>query len=391
MMQRYGAHLRSHFLLDERLCFLNHGSFGACPKSVLEAQSAWRAQMERDPIRFMVRTLPEALRAQAEELGELLGARGEDVAFVENATTGVNSVLRGLELSAGDEILVLSHVYPAVNNTISYLAERHGCRVVRVALPVPLLSPDAVVEAVAASLSPRTRIAVLDHVTSFSAAVLPVSSMIKRCHANGTPVLIDGAHAPGMIPLNLKELNADYYVGNCHKWLWAPKGCAFLYASPEVQGNLHPTAVSLREAEGFPFSFDWTGTKDPSAFLALGAALEFHNWLGGAAVADYNHTLVVSASEQLGESLGWECPVPAHMTGSIRALRIPGTDDATREDAIALHDYLADTHHIEVLVHAHDGLWVRLSAQVYNVLGDYAALLAALELWERGRAGRLRL
>jgi len=187
-----------------------------------------------------------------------------------------------------------------------------------------------------------------------------------------------------MIALDLDSLGADYYVGNCHKWLWAPKGCAFLHVARELQSGIHPTVISLREAEGFPFSFDWTGTKDPTAYLALGAALEFHSWLGGNAVAQYNHELVVEASERLAAKLGWELVCPVSMTGSIRAMRLPGTEDATQVEAMALHDYLADQHHIEALVHAHEGLWVRLSAQVYNEKGDYAAFLAAMELRGKG-------
>ena len=386
-MQRFGAHLRSHFLLDERLCFLNHGSFGACPKSVLDAQTAWRVEMERDPIRFLVRTLPGLLRTQAEELGSFLGARGQDIAFVENATTGVNAVLRSLPFQAGDEILVLSHVYPAVDNTVMALAERYGCRVVRAELPVPLHTPKQVIESVEAKLSSRTRIAVLDHVTSFSGAVLPVAELVTVCRANGTPVLVDGAHAPGMLDLNLDAIGADYYVGNCHKWLWAPKGCAFLHVAEARQDGLNPTVISLRQLESYPHSFDWTGTKDPSAYLALRAGLDFHAWLGPDAVRSYNHDLVVAGTESIASALGWELPVSAEMTGSIRALRIPGKEDATREDANALHDYLADVHHIEALVQPFEGLWLRASAQVYNDRGDFAALLAALQSWQERQAG----
>ncbi|MEC7241675.1 MAG: aminotransferase class V-fold PLP-dependent enzyme [Myxococcota bacterium] len=386
-MQRFGAHLRSHFLLDDRLCFLNHGSFGACPKSVLDAQTAWRSEMERDPIRFLVRSLPELLRSQAAELASFLGARGDDIAFVENATTGVNAVLRSLDFQAGDEILVLSHVYPAVNNTVVALAQRYGCRVVRAELPVPLRTPEQVVEVVEANLSPRTRVAVLDHITSFSGAVLPVTDLVAACHGNGTPVLVDGAHAPGMLDLDLESIGADYYVGNCHKWLWAPKGCAFLHVKESRQLGLKPTVISLRQAEGFPHSFDWTGTKDPSAYLALRAGLEFHAWLGPEAVRAYNHDLVVAGTESLASALGWELPVAAEMTGSIRALRIPGTEEATRDDANALHDYLADVHHIEALVQPYDGLWLRASAQVYNERGDFAALLAALQSWQGHQSG----
>jgi len=390
-MRRFGSHLRQHFLLDERLCFLNHGSFGATPRSVLEAQTAWRARMEADPVRFMVHTLPGALREQADGLGQLIGARGQDLVFVENATTGVNAVLRSLDLGPEDELLALSHVYPAVSNTLEYLAERTGCSVVRVALPHPIEDAQQVIDLVAASITERTRIAVLDHVTSFSALVMPIAALVELCHSRGVEVLVDGAHAPGMLDLDLEEVGAEYYVGNCHKWLWAPKGCAFLHVREDKQVDVHPAVISLREAEGYPFRFDWSGTKDPTAWLALGAALEFHAWLGGVAVRRHNHALVVEASEQIASVLGWELASPVEMTGCIRSMRIPGSDHADAEHALALHDYLADTHHIEALVHAHKGLWIRLSAQVYNEIGDYAVLLAGLQRWLELDPSSLRL
>jgi len=326
----------------------------------------------------MLKALPVALRAQADELGEFLGANGKDIAFVENATTGVNAVMRGLELGSGDELLILNHVYPAVDNTISFLANRYGCEVVRADVPMPIVSPQAVVEAVVSKITAKTRIAVIDHVTSFSGLVTPIAEIVSACHSRGVPVLVDGAHAPGMLDLNLNEVGADYYVGNCHKWLWAPKGAAFLYVSPANQDSIHPTAISNLEGEGYPVNFDWTGTKDPSAWLSIGAGLEFHRSLGGTEVASYNHSLVVEGSEMVADALGFELAVPCSMTGSIRAMRLPGTENSGPEGAAALHDYLAMEHNIEVLVHAYDGIWLRVSAQVYNELGDYERLIDAL-------------
>jgi isopenicillin-N epimerase len=375
---KYGHHLREHFLLDSRLVFLNHGSFGACPKVVLKAQSEWREGLERDPVDFMLHRLPGALRSQAEELGEMLGAKGKDIAFVENATTGVNAVMRGLRLEPGDQLLTLNHVYPAVDNTLKFLAERNGCEIVRADIPMPVTCSDQIVDAVVEKITPKTKIAVLDHITSFSALVTPMTELVKACHARGVPVLVDGAHAPGMLDLDLESIGADYYVGNCHKWLWAPKGCAFLYVAPKNQSDMHPTVISNMEAEGFPFNFDWTGTKDPSAWLSLGAAMAFHRSLGDREVAKYNHNLVIEGSNMLAEELSVELVAPPSMTGSIRAVRLPNTETAGGEDAAALHGYLAKEHNIEVLVHAHDGVWLRVSAQVYNELDDYERLIAAL-------------
>lgn len=378
-MDSFGVGLRKHFLLDERLVFLNHGSFGACPKEVLTAQTAWRTRMERDPVSFMVRVAPIALRAQAEGLGVLLGARGEDMAFVENATTGVNAVLRGLQFSPEDEVLTFGHVYPGVDNTLGFLAKRVGFRLVRATFTLPLIDDEQIIAAVTSQITKRTRIAVLDHVTSFSGIVMPMARIVAACHAQGVPVLVDGAHAPGMLDLDIERVGADYYVGNCHKWLWAPKGCAFLHVQPKHQTAAHPTVISNLEAQGYPTNFDWTGTKDPSAWLSVGAGLAFHRKLGGLAVAEYNHTLVVWGAQMLADALGWMMVAPAQMVGSICALRIPNTEDATAEDAAALHDYLVDAHNIEVLVHAHDALYLRISAQVYNIRSDYEKLLTAIK------------
>jgi isopenicillin-N epimerase len=378
-MNSFGVGLREHFLLDERLVFLNHGSFGACPKEVLEAQTVWRTRMECDPISFMMRVLPVAIRAQAEGLGALLGARGKDLVFVENATTGMNAILRGMVFEPEDEVLTFDHLYTAVDNTLDFLAKRIGFRLVRAKFELPLTNPDEIVAAVTSQITARTRIAVLDHITSFSGIVMPMEKIVAACHAKGVPVLVDGAHAPGMLDLDIERVGADYYVGNCHKWLWAPKGCAFLHVQPRHQADTHPPSISNYEAQGYPTNFDWTGTKDPSAWLSTSAGLAFHRKLGGRAVAEYNHTLVVWALQMLSEALGWMLVAPMEMIGSIGTLRIPKSEGSTAEDAAALHDYLVDAHNIEVLVHAHDALYLRISAQVYNVRSDYEKLLTAIK------------
>ena len=382
-MDSFGVGLREHFLLDDRLVFLNHGSFGACPKEVLAAQNDWRTRLERDPISFMMRVLPVAIRAQAEGLGALLGARGQDLVFVENATTGVNAILRGMVFEPEDEVLTFDHLYTAVDNTLDFLAKRIGFRLVRATFALPLTNPDEIVAAVTAQITDRTRIAVLDHITSFSGIVMPMEKIVAACHAKGVPVLVDGAHAPGMLDLNIEQIGADYYVGNCHKWLWAPKGCAFLHVQPKHQANTHPPSISNYEKQGFPTNFDWTGTKDPSAWLSTGAGLAFHRKLGGRAVAEYNHALVVWALKMLSVELGWMVIAPTEMIGSIGTLRIPNTDGATAAAAAALHDYLVDVHDIEVLVHAHDAIYLRISAQVYNERGDYEKLLVALRVAQK--------
>jgi isopenicillin-N epimerase len=255
---------------------------------VLTAQQDWQRRMEAQPGRFFRAILPAALRHAAGQLGAFLGADGNDLAFVENTTVGCNAVLRSLELGAGDEILVLTHGYGAVRNAARYVAERAGARVTEAAVPFPRPDADAIVASVAAALTPRTKLAVIDHITSGSALVLPLERIVTACHAAGVPVLVDGAHGPGQVTLDLPSLGADWYVGNCHKWLCAAKGSAFLWAAPSRQAGLHPVTISHGFGAGFLAEFDWTGTRDCSAWLSVGAAIDFHARLGGAALRARN-------------------------------------------------------------------------------------------------------
>jgi isopenicillin-N epimerase len=276
-----GRAIRHEWPLDWRFLTVNHGSFGATPLVVTAAQDAWRRRLEEQPSRFMRRVLPDALRHAATRLAEFVGAAGDDIVFVENATVGCNAVLRSLRFHPGDEIVVLSHVYGAVRNTVGYVAERSGARIVEATLPFPNPTADSIVASVANVLSARTGLAVLDHITSSSALVLPIERLAAACRAAGALVLVDGAHGPGQVGLDLPSLGVDWYVGNCHKWLMPAKGCAFLWARPDRQQDLHPVTISHGFNQGFAAEFDWTGTRDPSAFLAVDAAIDFHHRLGG--------------------------------------------------------------------------------------------------------------
>jgi isopenicillin-N epimerase len=237
----YGRVVRGEWALDENWLTVNHGSQGATPRCVLAAQESWRQQMEAQPTRFMSRVLPRALRDAAEKLGSFLGAQGEDVAFVDNATTGCNAVLRSLRLNPGDEVLVLTHGYGAVRNTVRYVTDRAGARMAEAPLPFPFPRGEAMLEAVEQTITRRTRLAVLDHVTSASALVLPIAAMTALCRQRGVPVLVDGAHGPGQVNLNVAALGVDWYMGNCHKWLCAPKGSGFIWAAPGAAGRAAPS------------------------------------------------------------------------------------------------------------------------------------------------------
>ena len=264
------AGLAARWALDPGVLFLNHGSFGACPRAVLDHQAALRAQMEAEPVRFLARELDDRLDAARTALAGFLGADAADLAFVTNATGGVNAVLRSYAFAAGDELLTTDHTYNACRNALDFVAERTGARVVVVTLPFPVASPDAVVEAVLARATPRTRLALLDHVTSPTGLVLPIARLCAELGARGVPVLVDGAHAPGMVELDLDGLGAAYYSGNCHKWLCAHKGAAFLWVRRDLQPSVRPLTISHganRSKPGrsrFRVEFDWTGTADPT-------------------------------------------------------------------------------------------------------------------------------
>ncbi|MFO1027531.1 MAG: aminotransferase class V-fold PLP-dependent enzyme [Acetobacteraceae bacterium] len=366
-----GHAIRPEWDLDPAFLTINHGSFGAAPRVVRTAQRVWQDRLEAQPSRFMGTELPAALRAAAADLAAFLNASGEDLVFVDNATTGCNAVLRSVELQAGDEILLLSHVYNAVRNTVRHVVAQAGATLVEAPLRLPDPDPDAIVAAVADRLTERTRIAVIDHITSASALVLPVERLITLCHAKGVPVLIDGAHAPGQIDVDLSALGADWYTGNCHKWLCAPKGCAFLHTT-KPQG-LHPGTISHGYGQGFAAEFDWTGTTDPSRFLAVTDAIAFHHRLGGAALRARNIALAAEATTLLAQRLNTQPGATGPMAAAMGIIRLP-VDDPTPEHALRLRRALM-ARDTDAPVHALDGaLWLRLSAFAYNERDDYEQL-----------------
>jgi isopenicillin-N epimerase len=368
-----GKAIRREWRLDPDFLTVNHGSFGATPLAVLAAQADWRQRMEAQPSRFMRAVLPDALRQAADTLGEFLGARGQDIAFLDNATAGCNAVLRSLRLQPGDEILVLDHGYNAVGNAVRYVAERAGARMTEAAVPFPQPDDAAMVAAVVAALTPRTRLAVIDHITSGSALVLPLARIVAACHASGVPVLVDGAHAPGQIDLDLPTIGADWYTGNCHKWLCAPKGAAFLWATPERQADLHPTIISHGLGGGFLAEFDWTGTRDFSPFLSVPAAIEFHERLGGADLRARNIALAAEASALIARRLNSDA---VETGGAMGLVRLPLTRPATNTVSQDIRDRLLAAG-TDAPTHVLDGaLWLRLSAFAYNDLADYERLAA---------------
>jgi isopenicillin-N epimerase len=384
--------LAAHWPLDPRVVFLNHGSFGACPRAVLDHQSALRAELEAEPVRFLSRELDDRLDVARAALAAFLGADADDLAFVTNATSGVNAVLRSRVWSAGDELLTTDHVYRACRNALDYVAAHGGARVIVAPLPFPLESPDEVVEAVLTKVTPRTRLALLDHVTSPTGLVLPLARLIAELSGRGVEVLVDGAHAPGMVPLDLNALGATYYSGNCHKWLCAPKGSAFLWTRHDRQPDVRPLTISHGATATYPgrsrfrMEFDWTGTSDPTAWLTVPRAIEDVGSLlpgGWPAVMTRNRTLALQARRLVSESVGTKPPCPESMVGSLAVILLPDgvTEGIAWRRPDPIQARLFDGWGIEVPVMswpAPPQRHVRISAQLYNERAHYVRLAEAL-------------
>lgn len=289
------SNLARHFLLRDDVTFLNHGSFGACPRPVFETYQAWQLELEREPVLFLGRKLTENMRVPRVRLAAELNTSPEDIVGVVNATEGLNIVIQSLPLRDGDEILTTDHEYSSLEKTWAYTCRRTGAKVVTVKVPMPLVSEQAFTEALLAGITERTRVVYLSHITSPTALRLPIEPIIKAAKARGIWTIIDGAHTPGHIPLDLTAMDVDFYSGNCHKWLMTPKGSAFLYVRPELQKLINPLVISHGwtaesknpDAKGAfgnsPFidEIEMQGTRDPAAWLTVPAALDFrreHDW-----------------------------------------------------------------------------------------------------------------
>jgi isopenicillin-N epimerase len=378
--------------LDRGVIFLNHGSFGACPSEVLRHQAALRDEMEAEPVRFLSRDLDDRLDPARTALAAFVGADAEDLAFVVNATSGVNAVVRSLAFSAGDELLTTDHAYNACKNALEYVAGRAGARVVIAKVPFPVASPGEVVDAVMAKVTPRTRLALLDHVTSPTALVLPIERLIAELSGRGVEVMVDGAHAPGMVPLDLRTLGATYYSGNCHKWICAPKGSGFLWVRRDRHSAIHPLTIShganaVRPGRPrFRLEFDWTGTSDPTAWLTVPKAIDYMGSLipgGWPALMARNRELALEARRLLCAEVGTPPPCPDEMIGSIASVRLPDgpTTEVFWRHPDPLQQRLFDGWGIEVPIMSWPAAphrLVRVSAQLYNTRDHYIRLAEAL-------------
>lgn len=371
--------------LDPGITFLNHGSFGACPLPVLAEQHRWRERMERQPLQFLGQDIESLLDEARTRLAEFVNCPVADLAFVSNTTTGVNTVLRSLKWELGNEILTTNHEYNACRNALDYVAEREGLKIVVADIPFPIECSEQVLEAVTRKVSSKTRLALLDHVTSQTGLVFPIAELIQHLTQQGIETLVDGAHAPGMVVLNLQELGATYYTGNCHKWLCAPKGSAFLYVQHDRQSAIRPLTIShganssRQDRSRFLLEFDWMGTNDPTAYLSVPAAIQFMGSLlpgGWTALRNQNRDLAIAGRTILCEALKVVPPAPIEMLSSLAVVPLPDGD------ASSLHNLLLERDHIEVPIipWGHPGgRQLRLSAQIYNSLEQYEYLANALQ------------
>jgi isopenicillin-N epimerase len=366
----------SAWTLDRKLAYLNHGGFGAAPAEVQAEQQKWRSAMERNPAGFLVRQLPDLLSDVRGQVADLLGAEADGLVFTDNATTGTQTVIAQAMLGPGDEVLVTDHCYPAVLAQLRLAAEAAGTTLRVMQVPIPA-GGGAVAEAVLAGLSGQTRLVVVDHIASCSGLVFPVREIAAECRRQGVPLLVDGAHAGGQVPVDLGSLGADFWVGNLHKWLCAPKASAVLYAAPQWRGKLRPLVASHGVFAGYLPAFDWTGTRDPSAILAVPAALSFFKRAGWDAVWQHNNELARRGAELVAGDLGTATPDDGWLAAAMRLVRLP--DPVEETVARALESQLFSEFGVVVPVTFHGGWqWLRLSAQLYNTIGDYERLASAL-------------
>ena len=383
--------MRSEWLLDPDVTYLNHGTVGATPRRVLAHQRAITDEIERQPAKFMLReladshadfTFPSRIRVAAAEVAEFVGVAGEDLMFVDNITTGANAILRSFPFASGDEIAVTSLGYGGVVNAATYVTRTINGTLRTIELPQPSAEPGDYIAAIAAGLGDRTRLLIVDHLTPATALVLPLAEIAVLCHERGVLVLADGAHVPGNIAVDIESLGVDWYVANLHKWAWAPRSAGVLWAAPQHHEYLHPTVISWGLDHGLSAEFDLLGTRDPSHFLTAPFAIELLTEFGGddgvAAIYRYNHDLAWWAGQYLADRWGTRFTTPEEMIGSMVNVRLPVALGSTRDDAERTRAAL-EAAGIEVPVYAGaDEMTLRVCAQIYCDRGDIERLADAV-------------
>lgn len=376
--------LKSEFLLDPEVVFLNHGSFGATPKRVFSTYQEWQRTLEKQPVQFMINALSGHLADARQSLGSYINSEADDIVYIPNATFGLNVVARSLKLGPNDEVLTTDHEYGACDNVWRFLSQKRGYKYVRQPIPIPLESSEAVAQELWQAVTPRTKVIYLSHITSPTATRFPIEMICARAREAGIMTIIDGAHAPGQIPVDMERIGADFYFGNAHKWMCAPKGAAFLYAKTERQALIEPLVVSWGWGSDSTFSsgstyidyLQWQGTNDPAAYLSVPAAIQFqadHDW---PAVRRRCQKLARQAMDRICELTGLNPIYPEDWAQCHQMVTVPLPPI---EDLPALKTAIYEAHKVEVpLVQWNDRSFIRVSVQGYNDQGDIDALLAAL-------------
>jgi len=371
------------FLLDPEIFFLNHGSFGACPRPVFETYQSWQRRLERQPVEFLDREVERMMADARSALAEYLNCSPEEIVYFPNPTTAINMVARNLDLRAGDEILTTNHEYGAMDRTWRYVCRKSGAQYVHHPIPLPVTTPEDFVETFWSGVTHRTKVIFLSHITSPTALIFPVEEICRRAREAGLLCIVDGAHAPGQIPVDLKKIDADLYVGACHKWMMAPKGAAFLYAHPEVHSWLDPLVVSwgydsepgFGSGHQFIDYHEWQGTRDVAAFLSVTAAIEFQREYNWDVVSDRCHHLARAARREVNALTGNSpiCPETSTWFKQMFAARLPELDEKE------LKKRLYNDYRIEVPLFQWQGVpFIRVSVQGYNTQADIDELLEAL-------------
>ena len=385
--------LSKHWILDSNITFLNHGSFGACPKLILDEQTKLRRSLESDPVTFMESTVRELWAESLVRLSKFINADSEGMTFVTNATSGVNTVLKSLNLKPNDEIIVLDHSYQACWNAVDFITKKTGAKTVVATIPFPIDSNKQIIEEILQRVTERTKLALIDTITSPTGLRLPFEELVNELQSRNIDVLLDAAHGPGIVPLDIKKMDPAYVTGNAHKWLCTPKGSAFLYIREDRRNRIRPLSVSHgasvsgTDQERFRFEFDWTGTQDPTSWLCIPSAIDHIGSMlsgGWPAIMDYNTNLAIQGRNLLLEVLGTRKPSPDSMIVGLAAVLLPGsgvlTNSALEPDP--LHTLLFEKYRIQVPVFGwphHNKRYLRIASYLYNSLEEYEYLAEVLK------------
>lgn len=375
--------------LDPDMVFLNHGSFGACPQVILDRQNEYRQQLEKQPVRFFMREMEQLFDHSRNQVARFVNASPEDLVFVDNATTGVNTVFRSLKFNRGDEILFTNHIYGACKRLLEFISEQTGAKLVEAVYNFPIGSPDMVVQAILDKITPHTRIALIDHITSATAIVNPVETIVRELEKRGVDTMIDGAHALGSIPLDIEKTGAAYYTANCHKWLCTPKSVAILHVRRDKQHGIVPVVISHAGHLAEPFSerFFWPGTFDPTAALCVADSISYMGSLiagGWPAIMERNRNLCLEARDMICNSLNIAKPCPESMIACMATFPLPMTVVAapiSYKGFDPLQESLFREHKIEIPVwnwSSPPSRLIRIAVQLYNSMDQYQYFATAL-------------